>query len=191
MDSRVKIYTTISAFGLIWIVLLVIALGPLINSIKAETEGYRASQVRLVQLDNQWQYTPELLEEYERLNQHSPQLSSLFLKKEEALKFIEAVEVLGRQTIGEFDINNIESPSTTGGKKSAFSQGIRFRLEFSSNFNNAMMFLAALENLNYFVEVEKIQFRRLTNRDVTLSDEEVATARQIKGILQIKVLTGD
>jgi len=160
-----KTYVVIGTFVLAWIILLVIALVPLTNLLKAEVQNYKDIQTKIARVNNQWRDVSRLTQEQERLNQYLPQIDRIFLKKESALDFIEAVETLARLTVGDFKINNIESGAKAKAPL-AVAQGdfLTFQLDFSSDFASAMQLIALLENTAYLVEIDSIRLNRIDER---------------------------
>jgi len=68
-------------------------------------------------------------------------------------------------------------------------ESMGFGLELTGSFLNFSRFLEKIENSNYFIQVQKIQTRKLTLSDIYLEKYSEFSTEDVKTILNIKIFT--
>jgi len=66
-------------------------------------------------------------------------------------------------------------------------EAMGFGLELTGNFLSFLSFLEKVENSNYFIQIQKIQVRKLTPNDIYLEKYSKFSLEDVKVILNIKV----
>lgn len=86
------------------------------------------------------------------------QLSLTYIKKEEELKFITLLEVLAQQNNLEQTINNLNFKEAGKAKITA----VPLEIALSGDFANILKYISALEQIDYYVNIDNIILRPAT-----------------------------
>jgi len=180
-----KISVTATGFLILLGLIIYLIATPLLNQIK--NDGFELSEKKQSTelLYQDWRILESSRKEYVKIQNELNALPAI-LPSGEALKFIMLIESIAQNT------NNRQEVSVTSNasaKKEA-NQPLDFQIVLRGNFPNLVKFLAYLENAPYYNEINSLQIKGLTAKEIqSLKEGEGAGlgAGDISSTLKISV----
>jgi len=150
----------IGFLALLGLIIYLIAV-PLVSQIK--NDGFELSEkkqnVELLYQD--WRILEDSRKEYLKIQSELNSLPAI-LPSGEALKFIMMVESIAQSTDNRQEVSAV---SNAGAKKEN-SAPLDFQITVHGNFSNLIKFLAYLENAPYYNEINSLQIKSLSAKDL-------------------------
>lgn len=156
-----KISLTTTSFFVVLGLIIFLVTSPLIKQIK--NDGFELSEKKqnIELLYQDWRVLETSRQEYIKIENELNSLPTI-LPTGEALKFIMLIESIAQNTNNRQVVSAIDG---TGDKKVA-GQPLNFQIALRGNFPNLIKFLAYLENAPYYNEIDSVQIKGLTAKDI-------------------------
>ena len=167
--------------GLILIVLAAIVFGlirPLFFELKQTSILVGAQKEKLFGLAKiEEKYLKELEQDYNKIKSDVFLLKKGFVDEKKAVEFFIELENIALQTSNKLEIKTEKFPE--------------FTLSLTGEFSNLMKFIGWLENGKYFVDLNSIQIKRISNKDLSFSEAGNISMGEIKTTLKIKAYSSN
>ena len=176
--------TTLSFFVLLGLVIFLVV-APLVKQIRDDGLELSAKKKGIELLYQDWRVLESSRKEYLAIEGELNSLPTI-LPPGEALKFIMLTENIAQSTNNQQEVSVISGNDTKGKD----GQPIDFQITLRGNFSNLIKFIAYLENAPYYNEINSIQIKGLSDKDVqSIKEEERAglVAGDITSTLKISV----
>lgn len=172
MNTKQKIYL-ISGLILILVVFLFFGIiRPFISEIKNASATVGQSREKLLLLERtDPNYLKQIESDYNDINGNLGVVRAGLIDKDKAVDFFVALEEFANSTSNQLQIKATEFPSLT--------------LDVVGDFSNLMKFMGWLEKGKYFLDIESVQIRGVSEGEVA----EGFSAGDVKTTLRIKVYT--
>lgn len=185
MNLKRKIYLTLGISGLLSVLLMILAILPLFNEIKENSEDFILKRGELTFLETEIKNLEKFEKQYQDYQQNLEKINSLFINPEVPIDFIRFLEKLASDSKISVRISLSPAPKVeTQPWPSLF-----FQLSGVSSFSNFSKFLEKLENSPYLIEVQNLIIRRLTEDELRRKEFEGLSTGDIDASLLIKVYT--
>lgn len=139
---------------IILVVTLTFIFWPAIKEIKNISEKIYQERFELEKKYLAGQNLKKSVADYEKVKGHLEELETIFVKKEEELKFITSLENLAEKNqIEQKIILNIQKEETKN-----LSKTIPIQLNLRGNYLNLLEYLRDLEVLNYYINLKNVSF---------------------------------
>lgn len=183
METKQKIYLTLIIFVLIVIGLLLFLINPLVGKIKLSSAEFKEKNNLLASYKEKGgDYLEGLRGKHTSLELNILKINESFIGSERAIDFILAVEQAAALINNYQEIKEVIS----------IEEGVlSFRVSLWGSFPNLIKFLAQLENMDYFVDLDSLQISKIGERDLTSLAAKgiIALAGDVKSIIDIKAYT--
>jgi len=167
--------------GLILVVLAAIVFGlvrPLFFELKQTSLLVGAQKEKLLGIAKiEEKYLKELEQDYNKIKSDVLLLEKGFVDEKKAVEFFIELENTASQTSNKLEIKTEKFPE--------------FTLSLTGEFSNLMKFIGWLENGKYFVDLDSIQVKRVSNKDLSFGEGENISASDIKTTLKIKAYSSN
>jgi len=172
MNLKQKIFLIAGLFLVIIVILILAVLKPLILEIKKTSASAKESREKLLILENTNQdYLKQVESDYNQISDNLALVKSGLINSEQAVDFFMALEGVASATSNSLEIKASEFPVIT--------------LNLTGNFPNLMRFLGWLESNKYFLDVDLIQLKGITEEETI----EGISANDVKSTIKIKLYT--
>lgn len=173
MNLNQKIYITA---GII-LILIILAMGflikPLIAEIKATSDSVSKENGKLDALkDIDKDYLTALESDYRNVKDNLL-VFKINLSEKQIIDFIVELEGVANNSLNNLEIKSADFPD--------------FTLSLTGSLPNLMKFLGWLENNPYLVNIESINIRRLSEKDLVFKETALFSPGDVKTILEIKL----
>lgn len=172
MNIKQKIYLTSGLFVIVIVFIFLGLVKPLIKEIEKASVSARDNRDRLLILERtDKDYLKQIEVDYEDVNTNLAVVKSGLIDKDQAVSFFMALEDAAFLSSNKIEIKATEFPTLT--------------LDIGGTFPNLMRFVGWLENGKYFLDIDSMEIRQMTERDIT----EGFSAEYVKTNLEIKAYT--
>lgn len=156
-----KISLVATSFFVVLGLIIFFVIIPLIRQIK--NDGVELSQKKqtIELLYQDWRILEESRQEYIKIENELNSLPAV-LPPQEALKFIMLVENIAQSTDNRQEVSVVNGAEVEGGE----SQLLDFQINLRGSFPNLIKFLAYLENAPYYNEINSVQIKGFTAKDI-------------------------
>lgn len=179
-----KIYLSSVITAIVIICLICFLVFPLIEKVKITSAIFwEKNRIFSLLIKKDKDYLAELEKEHKDYESSIILSEKAFLDSDKAVEFIFALELIALQTGNKHEINEIVLPGTE--KKEGI---LPFQVSLWGSFPDLIRFLVNLENMTYLVDVDSIQIKRLTERDV-FGKKAGLSIGDVESIMRIKVYT--
>lgn len=186
IKGQQKIYLNLIIFGLLICLVLTVVISPLINRVKENSQTFQEKQRILFILKEKQDYLNQLQVDAQISQEYLEKIKGVFLQPEKAIDFITSLENIAWLTANQQEIQILGS---TKEEEQTKRPSLSFQLSLWGNFPNLMRFLIELENMDYFVQVEQLRIRRLSERDISGQKLSEFSAGDIETKMNILVYT--
>jgi len=153
-------FTAISFFVVLGLIIFFITT-PLIRQIKNDGLELSAKKQNIELLYQDWRILENSRQEYIKIENELNSLPAI-LPSGEALKFIMLIESIAQNTNNQQEVSVISNP----GEKKDARQPLNFQIVLRGNFPSLIKFLAYLENAPYYNEINSVQIKGLSAKDI-------------------------
>jgi len=170
-------------FALLGLVIFLVA-APLIRQIRNDGLELSAKKKGIELLYQDWRVLESSRKEYLKIEGELNSLPTI-LPPGEALKFIMLIENIAQSTNNQQEVSVISSNT-----KEKNDQPIDFQITLRGDFSNLIKFIAYLENAPYYNEINSVQIKGLSDKDIqSIKEGERANlaAGDITSTLKISV----
>jgi hypothetical protein len=170
-------------FALLGLVIFLVA-APLIRQIRNDGLELSAKKKGIELLYQDWRVLESSRKEYLKIEGELNSLPTI-LPPGEALKFIMLIENIAQSTNNQQEVSVISSNT-----KEKNDQPIDFQITLRGDFSNLIKFIAYLENAPYYNEINSVQIKGLSDKDIQSIKEGERTdlaAGDITSTLKISV----
>lgn len=150
----------ISFFVVLGLIIFLVT-APLIKQIKNDGVELSEKKQTIELLYQDWRVLEASRKEYVKIENELNSLPAI-LPSGEALKFIMLIESIAQNTNNRQEVSVVNN---TGTKKEG-AQSLDFQITLRGNFPNLVKFLAYLENAPYYNEIDSVQIKGLTAKDI-------------------------
>jgi|GEM_PF-1424828 len=156
-----KISLVVTGFLAVLGLIVFLVTTPLIRQIK--NDGFELSEKKqnIELLYQDWRVLEESRQEYLKIENELNSLPTI-LPPGEALKFIMIIESIAQSTNNRQEVSVIANASA----KKENNQPLDFQINLRGNFPNLVKFLAYLENAPYYNEINSVQIKGLSAKDL-------------------------
>lgn len=184
MSPKSRIHLTLIILIIVVIVLLVFLNIPLVKEVKTLSVDFKEKNNLLASYGEKGgDYLIQLRNEHIKSEPRISEIQAAFAGAEKAIDFILALEQIAALTGNYQEKRETISPEQ--------ENILSFQVSLWGSFPNLIKFLAQLENMKYFVNVDSLTTRRIEERDLKdLIDKGIVVPiESVKSILEIKVYT--
>jgi len=153
-------FTAISFFVVLGLIIFFITT-PLIRQIKNDGLELSTKKQNIELLYQDWRILENSRQEYIKIENELNSLPAI-LPSGEALKFIMLIESIAQNTNNQQEVSVISNP----GEKKDARQPLNFQIVLRGNFPSLIKFLAYLENAPYYNEINSVQIKGLSAKDI-------------------------
>lgn len=178
MNPKKKIYLSLSIFGVVTILLIVLTIPPLFKKIKKNSEELLLQKNNLISFSEEIKSLQDSKGLYEDYRTNLEKIDELFVDPEIPIEFITFLEKNAVDSQLSIDI----SPGAAAKKETEPWPNLSFQISTNGSFTNFLKFLEKLENSPYLIKVLNLNLKRLT-------EKEGVSPGNINAILSIKVFT--
>lgn len=157
MDKKNIFIIILATLNILAIVFAVLAINFLFG-IKYET---LEAKIKLKKAEANIKNIKNLEESLEVLTEENKKTSSVFLKENNVVSFIETVENLGRSSNVKLDISSINFNPTQGEEIKSF----RLNINTEGSFQNIFYFISLLEKVSYSILFNKVSLQKIDNEN--------------------------
>lgn len=155
-----KISLVAVGFFVVLGLIIFLVTSPLIRQIKNDGLELSEKKQNIELLYQDWRILEASRKEYVKIENELNSLPTI-LPAGEALKFIMLIESIAQGTNNRQEVSAING---SGEKKT--NQPLDFQITLRGNFPNLVKFLAYLENAPYYNEIDSVQIKGLTAKDI-------------------------
>lgn len=188
MQTQQRIYLTLAILAVIIILLLSFLIRPLTARIKAVSADFKEKNDSLASFEDKGtDYLARLSSEYSEIEAKISEINNYFLDSEKAIDFILAIEKVASLSGNYQEIKEVGSPaSLTGGP---VENSLSFQISLWGSFPNLVKFLAQLENMDYFIDINSLQISRIGERGVGGPEKKeiMVVVGDVKSVINIKI----
>jgi type II secretory pathway component PulM len=183
MSPKSKIHLTLVIVVIAVILLFVLLNAPLIKGVKTLSADFKEKNNLLASYrEKGGDYLIQLRNEHAKSESKVSEIQACFVDSEKAIDFILAIEQVAVAT-GNYQ----EKREIASEEKNTLS----FQVSLWGSFSNLIKFLAQLENMKYFVNVDSFTTTRIVERELRdLVDKGIVVPiENVRSVLEIKVYT--
>jgi len=186
MNTKRKIYLTLGIFGILFIVLVALAIHPLFKGIKKNSDDFISAKGEILSLEAEIENIKKIKDQYQNHQQDLEKITSLFISPDVPLNFLNYLRQLASDSgVLKFSISSVPAPKTGG----EIWSPLYYQLSISSSFLNFSKFLEKLENCRYLIEIENLEIKRLTETDLLQEGFGSLSLADVNSKILIKVFT--
>lgn len=171
MNLKKKFQTSIIAFLVALILLVVFAIFPIFGNIKENSQELSSVKKRFSDLEAEIENIERFKSIYEGLEQFLEKVNNLFVDEEVPVGFITFLETAAQENQLQIEIH---PTSATKGKKDPW-EFLSFQISCQGFFQNFMAFIEKLENGPYLIEIKNINISKKNTREEGLPGEVEAS----------------
>jgi len=172
MNIKQKTYLISALFMVLIIILALGVIKPLMLEIEKASATAEESREKLLLLEKTDQdYLKQVESDYKEINDNLGLIKSGLIDSEEAVDFFMALEEIASSVSDKIEIKATEFPVIT--------------VNLMGSFPNLMRFLGWLESGKYFLDIDSIQVRRISEGETI----EGLSAGDVKSTIKIKLYT--
>lgn len=181
MQTQRRIYLTLIITTVIIILLLIFLVRPLLTKIKQVSADFKEKNDSLASFEDKGtDYLARLSSEYSEIETKISEINNYFLDSEKAIDFILAIEKVASLSGNYQEIKGVGLP---------VENSLSFQISLWGSFPNLVKFLARLENMDYFIDVDSLQISRIgeTGARGPEKKEIMVVVGDVKSVIDIKI----
>ena len=171
MNPKKKIYISLSIFGVVTILLIVLTIYPLFKKIKKNSEELLLQKNNLISFSEEIKSLQDIKGLYGAYRTNLEKIDERFVDPEIPIEFITFLEKNAADSQLSIDV----SPGAAEKKETEPWPNLSFQISTVGSSPNFLKFLEKLENSPYLIKVLNLNLKRLTEKEVTASDNINAT----------------
>lgn len=185
MKPKQKILLNSAIFGAVILVLIIFLIHPLFKEIKKNSEDLILAKKELIFLQAKIENLEEFKEIYRALEPDLEKIDLLFIDPGVPIDFIKFLEKTGVDSRVSINISPISI------KKSKIDPWslMGFQITLAGSFSNCLKSLEKIETAPYLIEIQNLNIRRLTEREIQIKEFEKISPGDVKTTLLIKVFS--
>lgn len=154
MNPAKKIYITLAFWGIFTILLISLAIFPLFNNVRKNTQTILSAKKDIVSLDAEFDNLETVRKQYQEYSLNLEKINSLLVNAEVPIDFIRFLEKLGADS-------NVSILISSGQGQKGDNQWtpLYFQISLTGSHLNFSRFLDKLENSPYLVGVQNMTIR--------------------------------
>lgn len=149
MKTNNKIYTILSIFALVSLLLAVFFIYPLLKGIEKNSDDLVSAKNNMVALDSQISETEKFQKNYESYKPDLEKIDQLFVDQNNPVSFFEFLEKTA-------DSSKITSQISLQSSSKNSQPFILFQFSSKGNFSDMLDFIKKIENGPYLIEIESL-----------------------------------
>lgn len=182
MSSEQKIIIISSVFILSVLLLVFFAIYPLFREIEKNSEKFFENKKKEILIEEKIKDLNSFKGICQKIEEDLKKVDQLFVDQKVPIGFIEFLEKTAENSNVLIDIS--PSPGTT--RKGDLWPSLDFKITVSGSFPNCAKFLEKVETAPYLIEVQNLNLRRLTEKELESQKLKQFSTKNVTGILSIK-----
>lgn len=184
INLKRKIFFVSTLFIFLILSLFFCLISPLFSTIKRDSLEYLSQKENLILIEKKKKELVNIERIYADVEPSLSKINTFFVNPEEPVEFINFLEKSAQELNLSIQISLMNKEV---GKKPW--PGMYFQVETAGSFSNFMKFLEKLESASYLIEVENMDIKRASEKQVRFGTMELLKAGNVQIILDIKVYT--
>lgn len=185
MTLKNKINLSLVIFIILIISFIVFLIYPLFKEIKNSSEELISEKQKLTSLERKIANLEEFQSLWSKIEPNFKKADQLFIDPEVPVKFINFLEATAKDCGVPIEIS---SALPTKIEKDPWPS-LFFQISSTSSFSKFLRFLAKIEASPYLIEIQNLNVRRLTEKELKLKEFEKYSLGDVETTLSIKVYT--
>jgi len=188
VNPKKKIYTSLTVFGAVYLLLILFIIFPLFQGIKQNSEELVSGRKGLISFVNEIENL-ETSEKFYKSNQANlEKIEELLINREVPIEFITFLE----RNAANSQLESKVSLLASGGKDTDSWPSLSFQLSLTGSFPDFLKFLERLENGPYLTEILNLNIQKAAKGSsqasfAPSSEVKGSPSSEINAILSIKV----
>ena len=185
MTLKNKINLSLIIFSILSINLIVFLIYPLFKEIKNNSEDLISKKQNLLSLEAKIENLEKFQSLWQEIEPNFKKIDQLFIDPEVPVEFISFLETTARDCEVPIEISSaLPSKIEEDPWPSLF-----FQISSTTSFSKFLRFLAKIETSPYLIEIQNLNTRRLTEKELKLKGFEKFSLSDIKTTFSIKIYT--
>ena len=185
MIPKNKINLSLVVFGVLIVSLIVFVIYPLFKEIKNNSEDLISKKQKLLSLEAKIENLGEFQSLWSEIEPNLKKIDQLFIDPGVPVEFISFLETAARDC----DFPIVISPALPSKIEKDPWPSLSFQISSITSFSKFLRFLVKIETSPYLIEIQNLNARRLTEKELKLKEFEKLSLGDIKTTLSIKVYT--
>jgi Tfp pilus assembly protein PilO len=185
MTLKNKINFSLVIFSVLIISSVVFLIYPLFKEIKMNSEDLISKKQELLSLEAKVENLKEFQSLWPEIEPNLKKVDQLFIDSEVPVEFIGFLETTAR----DYGLSIEISPALSSETEKDLWPSLSFQISSTASFSKFLKFLAKIETSPYLIEIQSLNGKRLTERELELKDFEKFSLGDVKTTLSIKVYT--
>ena len=185
MNFKNKTQTSLIMFCVFNIGLIVFLIYPIISDIRKNSQELISAKKDLIVFEAKIRNLEEFNTTYPELEPNFEKAFNLFIDPKAPVRFMESLEKISQDCELQTEIFPVQISRTQEDKWSF----LPLRITSVGYFPNFLKFLKKIEYSPYLVEIESLNIKRFTEREIESKEFENLMLRSVKTTLNIKVFT--
>jgi len=179
MNPKKKIYISLTIFGILTILLIVLIIYPFLKEIKKNSEELLSQKNTLISFSEEIKNLKESKKLYDAHRESLEKIDELFVDPEMPIEFINFLE----KNASDSQLSIEVSPVATVKKETDPWPSLALQISAAGSFPNFLKFLEKLENSPYLIEVLNLNLKRVAEKEI----KEGILPSNINALFLIKV----
>ena len=185
MSSGQKTIIISSVFILSALGVVFFGIYPLFKEIEKNSEKFFENKKKEMLIEEKIKDLTSFKGICQKIEEDLKKVDQLFVDQKVPIEFIEFLEKTARDSDVLIDI----SPSQGTTRKGDLWPSLDFKITVSGSFPNCSRFLEKIETAPYLIEVQNLNLRRLTEKELESLKSKQFSAKDVTGILSIKAFS--
>ena len=185
MTPKNKINLSLVVFSILIISLIAFLISPLFTGIKNNSEDLVSKKQKLVSLEAKIENLEKSQSIWKEIEPNLKKIDQLFIDSRVPVEFISFLETTARDCELPIEI----SPALPGKIEEDPWPSLFFQISSTASFPKFLRFLVKIETSPYLIEIQNLNTRKLTERELKLKEFEKFSLGGVKATLSIKVYT--
>lgn len=185
MTLKNKINSPLIIFSILSISLIIFLIYPLFKEIKNNSEDLISKKQKLFSFKTKIENLEKFQSLWQEIEPNFKKIDQLFIDSEVPVEFISFLEATARDCEIPIEISSA-LPSKI---KEDPWPSLFFQISSTTSFSKFLRFLAKIETSPYLIEIQNLNTRRLTGKELKLKEFERFSLSDIKTTLSIKIYT--
>jgi len=185
MNFQNKTQTSLIIFCILNIGLIVFLIYPLISDIRKNSQELISAKKDLIVFEAKIRNLEEFNTTYSELEPNFEKAFNLFIDPKAPVRFMESLEKISQDCQLQTEILPIQISRAKEDKRSF----LPLKITSVGYFPNFLKFLKKIEYSPYLIEIESLNIKRLTEKEIESKEFENLVLGNVKTILNIKVFT--
>lgn len=181
MNSKQKIYLSITTFGVIAVLLLSFGIYPLLKDIQKQSEDFISQKEKMASIQREMKNFKEIESSYKANQDNLNKIDELFVDPDVLMDFISFLEKNAQVSQLKIEISPLAQKEEIEPWPS-----LSFNISALGSFPDFLKFLEKLENSSYLIEIFNLNIKRLVEGEIK---PETFSSGDINATFSIKVYT--